>query len=178
MRNFINLLAISLTAGLSGCSTNGNAPNNSEIKPDFVAGYSGEDRVIVTDDNASIHSDRDAVREYTSTVNTINGSRQAVDSDLVGLVLCRKFKAEGQNMLIKEGPMTVPCMQKVVLARDRAGTDLIQVNGKLVLRKKDDFKSRLDEAHACLDQMVEVRDKARQDYMLERCSVVIDAQAH
>lgn len=151
------------------CSTTGNAEKNSEMKYDYVAGYAGDDQVIVQGDNASIHSDRSAVSEYTTTVNTINADRQRIEGDLAGLAMCRKAKAEAKGILVKEGPLSVPCMKKVVTDRDRAGDDLIQVKGKLVLRKKDDFKSRLDAARACLDEAVAVRDKAREDYMLEGC---------
>ena len=154
---------------LSACSSSGNASKNSEVKYDYVAGYSGEDKVIITDDNASIHSDRDAVKEYTLAVDTINGERQRVEGDLAGLVLCRKKQAAAKGITVPVGPLTVPCMEKAVMERDRAGEDLMQVQGKLVLRKKDDFKARLDESRSCLAQVVSVRDKARQDYMLEGC---------
>jgi len=171
--NSLKIVLVSITV-LSGCSTtSGNAPKSSEVKVDFVAGYSGEDRIIVSDDNAMVHSDRNAVREYTSTVDTINLARQAVEGDLVGLALCRKYKAEQKDIVVKEGPMSVPCMKKVVLDHDRAGNDLVQVNGKLVLRKKDDFKSRIEEARACLDTFTEIRDQSREAYMLEGCRKVL-----
>jgi hypothetical protein len=63
-------------------------------------------------------------------------------------------------------------MKKVVTDREKAGDDLMQVNGKLVLRKKEDFKSRLEEARACLDQMTGVRDKSRESYMLDECDKI------
>lgn len=168
----IQILVVSMfvaTIMFVRCSTTGNAEKNSEMKYDYVAGYSGDDQVIVQGDNAAIHSDRSAVNEYTTTVNTINADRQRIESDLAGLALCRKAKSEAKGILVKEGPLSVPCMKKVVMDRDRAGDDLIQVKGKLVLRKKDDFKARLDSARACLDESVAVRDKAREDYMLEGC---------
>jgi hypothetical protein len=166
MKSFISTV---LVASLTSCAT-GNAPKNSEIKYDFVAGYSGEDKVIVADDSASVYSDRDAVREYTVTVDTINGERQRVEGDLAGLALCRRDQAAAKGVAVQHGPLTIACMKKVVTERDRAGEDLMQVKGKLVLRKKDDFKARLDEARSCLDQLISVRDKSRQDYMLEDCS--------
>ena len=173
-KNSPMVIAGILIAFIAGCTTtSNNAPKNTEMKVDSVAGYSGRDRVIVSEDNALIHSDRDAVREYTQTVDTINNSRQAVEADLTDLVLCRKKKAEIKGIAVKEGPMTVPCMEKVVVDRDRSGEDLMQVNGKLVLRKKDDFKGRLEESRTCLDQMNSIRDKARQDYMLEGCRAVM-----
>jgi hypothetical protein len=163
------LLVVILALAISACTSTGNASKNSEVKYDYVAGYSGDDKVIVKDDNASIHSDRDAVREYTLTVDTISGERQRIEGDLASLVLCRKEQAEAKGVAVEPGPLTLPCMEKVVTDRDRVGDDMMQVNGKLVLRKKDDFKARLDESHTCLTQLVSVRSKARQDYMLEGC---------
>jgi hypothetical protein len=167
---------VALTAlvgvSLSGCSTPGNAPKQKEEKYDFVGGYTGDDRVIVKGDSATLHSDRNAVAEYTKTVDTINAERQKVESDLAGLALCRRTKAREKGVEVEEGPLTVPCMKKVVTDREKAGEDLMQVNGKLVLRKKEDFKSRLDEARACLDQMTSVRDKSRESYMLDECDKV------
>jgi len=154
---------------VSSCSTTGNASKQKEEKYDYVGGYSGEDKVIVKDDQASIHSDRNAVSEYTKTVDTINAERQKVEGDLAGLALCRRKKARAKGVEVQEGPLTVPCMRKVVLDRDKSGEDLMQVNGKLVLRKKDDFKSMLEESRACLEQMVNMREKARESYMLEDC---------
>lgn len=174
----MRILCLMVIAALTAkCSSTGNAEKNSEVKYDYVAGYSGDDKVIVKDDNASIHSDRDAVTEYTRTVGAINGDRQKIESDLAGLALCRKAQAAAKGIVVKEGPLTVPCMKKVVVDRDRAGEDLIQVKGKLVLRKKDDFKARLDEARACLEEAVAARDKAREDYMLEECDRPITASA-
>jgi hypothetical protein len=170
MRRILGLIcAGSLLSVQSGCSTMGNASKQKEETFDYVGGYSGEDKVIVKDDQASIHSDRNAVYEYTKTVDTINAERQKVEGDLAGLALCRRKKARAKGVEVQEGPLTVPCMRKVVLDRDKAGDDLMQVNGKLVLRKKDDFKARLDESRACLEQMVNMRDKARESYMLEEC---------
>ena len=163
---------------VAACSSSGNAPKNSEIKYDYVAGYAGEDKVIVNDDSASVYSDRDAVREYTQTVDAINGERQRVEGDLAGLVLCRKQQAAIKGIVVPPGPLTVPCMEKVVTDRDRSGEDLMQVKGKLVLRKKGDFKERLDESKACLAQVVSVRDKARQDYMLEDCESTAKTSKH
>lgn len=163
-------LAFYMGVTLYGCSTPGNAPKNKEEKYDFVGGYSGEDRVIVKGDNAAIQSDRDAVAEYTKTIDTINAERQKVESDLAGLALCRRSKAREKGVEVEEGPLTIPCMKKVVTDRERAGDDLMQVNGKLVLRKKEDFKARLEESRACLDQMVSVRDKARESYMIDECA--------
>lgn len=162
--------AILFGAAFSSCSTPGNAPKAKEEKYDFVGGYSGDDRVLVKGDNAELQSDRNAVAEYTKTVDTINAERQKVESDLAGLALCRRTKAREKGVEVEEGPLTVPCMKKVVTDRERAGDDLVQVKGKLVLRKKEDFKARLDEARACLDQMISVRDKARESYMLDECS--------
>jgi len=164
---------------LGSCSTTPkNAKEQEEVKYDYVAGYSGDDKVIVEGENASIHSDRDAVHEYTVTVNSINADRQRIESDLAGLALCRKAKSEAKGILVKEGPLSVPCMKKVVMDRERAGEDLMQVKGKLVLRKKDDFKTRLDASRACLDEINAVRDKAREDYMLEGCDKpIVSAQA-
>jgi hypothetical protein len=165
-------LAIFVGGTITSCSTPGNAPKEKEEKYDFVGGYTGDDRVIVSGDSASLHSDRNAVAEYTKTVDTINAERQKVESDLSGLALCRRTKARAKDVEVEEGPLNIPCMKKVVTDRERAGDDLVQVKGKLVLRKKEDFKARLDEARACLDQMVSVRDKARESYMLEECSKV------
>lgn len=162
--------ALPLIGAIVGCTSTGkNAKEESAISYDYVAGRTGEDQVIVKDENASIHSDRDAVNEYTTTVNVINADRQRVESDLAGLALCRKANAEAKGVFVKEGPLTVPCMKKVVQDREKSGEDLIQVDGKLVLRKKDDFKARLEEATACLREANAVRDKAREDYMLEGC---------
>jgi hypothetical protein len=168
-------ISLVLVLALQACSTTGNAPKGNEMKVDFVAGYSGEDRVIVADDNASIHSDRDAVKEYSSTVNVLNVSRQEVNGDLSGLAMCRRKKAEVKGVDVAVGPLSVPCMTKVVMDHERAGTDLMQVKGKLVLRKKDDFKARLEEANACVDQMNDIRSKAREAYMLEGCAKVMEA---
>jgi hypothetical protein len=162
-------LACYLGFWVSGCSSTGNASKQKEETYDYVGGYSGEDKIIVKDDQASIHSDRGAVSEYTKTVDTINFERQKVEGDLAGLAICRRNKARAKGIDVQEGPLTVPCMKKVVTDRDRAGDDLMQVKGKLVLRKKDDFKSRLDESRACLEQMVNVAEKARESYMLEEC---------
>lgn len=152
------------------CSTTEkNAKEKEEVKFDYIAGYSGDDKVIVTGENAEIHSDRDAVYEYTTTVSAIDGERQRIESDLAGLALCRKARSEIKGIFVKEGPLNVPCMRKVVVDRERSGEELMQVNGKLVLRKKDDFKARLDEARACLAESVNIRDRAREDYMLEGC---------
>lgn len=169
MRTLILGVLVPVLMFIRCSTTSNNAAKHEEIKYDYVAGYSGDDQIIVKDESASIHSDRDAVGEYTTTVSTINGERQRVEADLAGLALCRKAKAEVKGVLVKEGPLNVPCMKKVVMDRERAGEDLMQVKGKLVLRKKDDFKSRLDEARACLDESVAARDRAREDYMLEGC---------
>lgn len=163
-------LAILFSGSISSCSSTGNAPKEKEEKYDFVGGYSGDDRVIVKGDSASLHSDRNAVAEYTKTVDTINAERQKVESDLAGLALCRRTKAREKGVEVEEGPLTIPCMKKVVTDREKAGDDLMQVNGRLVLRKKDDFKARLEEARACLDQMISVRDKSRESYMLDECA--------
>ncbi len=151
------------------CTTTGNARKEDKMEFDYVAGYSGDDKVIVKDDKASVHSDRDAVGEYTKTVDTINNQRQLVEGDLVGLNRCRQKTAEDKGMQVSDGPLTVDCMETVVNKRDRAGEDLIQVEGKLVLRKTDDFKARFEEARNCLDQMVRIRDMARKSYNLEGC---------
>lgn len=165
-------VAIAMLVGgsITACSTPGNAPKEKEEKYDFVGGYTGDDRVIVKGDSASLHSDRNAVAEYTKTVDTINAERQKVESDLACLALCRRSKAREKGVDVEEGPLTIPCMKKVVTDREKAGDDLMQVNGKLVLRKKDDFKARLEEARSCLDQMISVRDKSRESYMLDECS--------
>ena len=165
-------LACYMSFMFSSCSTPGNAAKQKEEKYDFVGGYSGDDKVIVQDDKASLHSDRNAVAEYTKTVDTINGERQRVEADLTGLALCRRAKARDKGVDVQEGPLTIPCMKKVVNDRDKAGEDLVQVSGKLVLRKKDDFKARLDESRTCLEQVNNARDKARESYMLEECEKV------
>jgi hypothetical protein len=151
------------------CTTTGNAKKEEKMEYDYVAGNTGGDKVIVKDDNAIVHSDRDAVNEYTRTVDTINNQRQLVESDLVGLNKCRQRRAEEKGVAVSDGPLSVDCMEDVVNKRDRAGNDLVQVDGKLVLRKKDDFKTRYDEAKTCLDQMIHVRDMARKSYNLEGC---------
>ncbi|MCX6117566.1 MAG: hypothetical protein NT027_08500 [Proteobacteria bacterium] len=167
------LLKIALIATsafiLNSCTTTGNARKEEKVEYDYVAGRSGEDQVIVKDDNASVHSDRDAVTEYTKTVDTINNQRQLVESDLVGLNRCRMKNAEEKGIQVSEGQLTVDCMETVVNKRDRAGEDLVQVDGKLVLRKTDDFKARFEEARNCLNQMVRVRDMARKSYNSEGC---------
>jgi hypothetical protein len=163
-------LAVFVGGSITSCSTSGNAPKEKEEKYDFVGGYTGDDRVIVKGDSASLQSDRNAVAEYTKTVDTINAERQKVESDLAGLALCRRTKAREKGVEVEEGPLSIPCMKKVVNDREKAGDDLMQVNGKLVLRKKEDFKARLEESRACLDQMISVRDKSRESYMLDECA--------
>lgn len=175
MRTSILWVILPALAIASCSTTEKNAKEQPEVKYDYIAGYSGDDKVIVEGENATIHSDRDAVAEYTTTVSTINGERQRVEADLAGLALCRKARAEAKGILVKEGPLAVPCMKKVVVDRERAGEDLMQVKGKLVLRKKDDFKARLDEARACLNESNNARDRAREDYMLEGCDRPIPA---
>lgn len=168
-RNLSILIFAAANVGFVGCTTTGNAPKGEEVKYDYVAGYTGDDKVIVSDDDATLHSDRDAVAEYTKTVDTINSQRQLVEADLFGINACRKRAAAAKKMKISDAPLKVECMAEVVNKRDSAGGDLVQVNGKLVLRKKDDFKARLEEAQSCLTQMIRVRDMARESYNNENC---------
>lgn len=177
MKRFVMLATAATVYVSAGCSTPGNAKKAEEVKYDYVAGQSGADKVIVTDDNASLHSDRDAVKEYSQTVDTINNQRQLVENDLIDINRCRKKVAALKGGQISDGPVKVDCMAEVVRQRDRAGDDLVQVEGKLVLRKKDDFKTRYDEAKTCLDQMVRVRDMARESYNAEDCAAPKSAPA-
>ncbi|MCX6124155.1 MAG: hypothetical protein NTV34_05320, partial [Proteobacteria bacterium] len=99
-----------LLAHASSCSTPGNAKKAEELKYDFVAGHTGEDRVIVSGDNASLTSDRNAVQEYTKTVDTINDQRQIIEGDLVGLNNCRKRNAAAKNIQLTDAPTKLDCM--------------------------------------------------------------------
>jgi hypothetical protein len=168
-RNLSILIFAAASVCFVGCTTTGNAPKGEDVKYDYVAGYAGEDKVLVSDDDATLHSDRDAVAEYTKTVDTINSQRQLVEADLFGINACRKRAAAEKKMKVSDAPLKVECMAEVVNKRDSAGGDLVQVNGKLVLRKKDDFKARLEEAQSCLTQMIRVRDMARESYNNEDC---------
>lgn len=161
--------ALSSVVIFNSCTSPGNAKKVEEVKYDYEAGRSGEDKVLLKDDNAIVHSDRNAVQEYNKTVDLINNQRQVVEGDLVALNTCRKRQAAAKNMQVSEGQLKVECMAEVVKRRDSAGTDLVQLNGKLVLRKQDDFKERYDQATSCLDQMTRVRDMAREAFNTEDC---------
>lgn len=155
----------------TACSTNGPIKEAEEIKVDYVAGSTGDDKVIKSGNNAYMYSDRPAVLNYNITVDAIEHS--SIEGDVSAWASCQRAMNSKRKAYAEVSDNAPSCRDRVIEERSRAGGDLVDANGKLVIRKKVDFNAALNDAQACLDEIVKVQRDIKKKYHANDCEDVI-----
>lgn len=156
---------------IQGCSTKGNVRDAEEVKVDYVAGSAGEDKIIKSEGGAFMYSDRPAVQNYNITVDAIEHS--SIEGDVSAWAACQRALNSKRNAYSNVSDNAPPCRDKVIEERYKAGTDMMDAKGKLVVRKKIDFNAANQDAQTCLDTIIALQKDVRKKYHAENCDQVL-----
>ena len=156
---------------IQGCSTKGNIREAEDVKVDYVAGSTGDDKVIKSEGSAFMYSDRPAVLNYNITVDAIEHS--SVEGDVSAWATCQRAMNAKRGAYAEVSDNAPPCRDKVLENRNKAGGDLVDSGGKLVVRKKVDFNLAQQDAQSCLDEIVKVQRDVNKKYHAAGCDDVI-----
>lgn len=161
---------------IQGCSgPKGNIQQAEAVKVDYVAGSAGEDKVIKSEGSAYLYSDRNAVQNYNITVDAIEHS--SIEGDVSAWASCQRLMNAKRNAYADVSDNAPPCRDKVIEERSKAGSDLVEAGGKLVVRKKVDFNAAQQDAQSCLDEITKVQKDIRKKYHAASCDDVIKEAA-
>ena len=156
---------------IQGCSTKGNVREAEEVKVDYVAGSVGDDKIIKSEGGAFMYSDRPAVQNYNITVDAIEHS--SIEGDVAAWAACQRAINSKRNAYSDVSDNAPPCRDKVLEERQKAGTDMMDSKGKLVVRKKIDFNLANQDAQTCLDTIITLQKQVRKKYHAENCDKVL-----
>lgn len=169
-RYLIGLVPIAMFV-IQGCSTKGNVREAEEVKVDYVAGSVGDDKVIKSEGGAFMYSDRPAVQNYNITVDAIEHS--SIEGDVSAWAACQRAINSKRNAFADVSDNAPPCRDKVLEERHKAGSDMLDSKGKLVVRKKIDFNMANQDAQTCLDTIIALQKDVRKKYHAANCDQVL-----
>jgi hypothetical protein len=155
----------------ASCATKPTVREAEEIDIDYVAGSTGDDKVIKSDGGAYMYSDRPAVQNYNTTVDAIEHS--SVEGDVAAWAACQRALNAKRNVHSDVSDAAPPCRDKVIQERHKAGTDMVDAQGKLVVRKKIDFTAANQDAQTCLDTIIVLQKELKKKYHAENCDDVL-----
>lgn len=169
-KHVLGLIPVALLV-IQGCSTKGNVRQAEEVKVDYVAGSAGEDKIIKSDGNAFMFSDRPAVQNYNITVDAIEHS--SIEGDVAAWAACQRAINSKRSTYSDISDSAPPCRDKVIQERHKAGTDMVDAQGKLVVRKKIDFNLANQDAQTCLDTIIVLQKDVKKKYHAANCDQVL-----
>jgi hypothetical protein len=156
---------------IQGCTNKDKVRQAEEVKVDYVAGSTGDDKVIKSEGNAFMYSDRPAVQNYNITVDAIEHS--TVEGDVAAWAACQRAINKKRQTYADISDNAPPCRDKVIQERHRAGTDMVDAQGKLVVRKKIDFNLANQDAQTCLDTIIALQKDLKKKYSAESCAQIL-----